>query len=350
MAKKIKYRGTNVPERASSGGSIPGITGSESVQRNYFLHQLHSWQDSNGHRTIRSNLESMFSDFPDPNRRIKANVTTRSDTSTVRFSTSNSYVKAMNYIPPKVTLRRSYYYGEGTLPTDRDYMRYLIVGAGGGGGKGTSPRLGTGTGGAGGGGGSMTFGEAKIGGYGYRVGAGGAGATSDGSRGGTGGTSSLSSGTHYIYAYGGQGGGNSTTTGDGGGVASNFSANSLLSHSEIKGSPGGRNRSWGLARGVPVVSAHVTLGMGDLIDGGSGFEWGDTLKSSGLFGTSNVAGGPADDVLGGSGGGGASLGQGGSYPRSGAQRYPSNGGGGGGGPGKGGNGQDGARGAMHIFW
>ena len=349
MAKKIKYKGYNVAERASSGGSIPGITGSESVQRNYFLHQLYAWQDREYTGGL-IDLELMFSDFPGEDGRIKANVAVKEGTSPfLKFPIRNEYIKCINYTPPKATLRKTYTSGDGYLPTDRDYMRYIVVGGGGGGGKGTSPRLGTGTGGAGGGGGGMIFGEAMIGGYKYQVGKGGSGATADGNRGVTGGESSIYS-VRKAYARGGEGGGNETLYGSGG--TTGISLYDTIHEKEMRGADGGRNRAAGSNRPVPDFNdVREIIGLGDLIDGGSGYGWSNLLKSSSYFGTSAASGGAADNVNGGGGGGGASLGRGGRIVRSsGAQTSPLRGGGGAGAPGKGNNGQDGGNGVIYIFW
>lgn len=352
MAKKIKYKGTNVTEYAASGGSIPGITGSESVQRNFFLHQLYEWQDSNSYRDVHMYIERMFSDFPGADSRIRANVTTRSGSSgSLSFPTSSSYIKSINYVPPKAILRKTYTQGDGTLPTDRDYMRYIIVGGGGGGGKGTSPKLGTGVGGAGGGGGGISFGEAKIGGFSYEVGEGGNGATAHGNRGSTGGVSEIYvSSSYYVRASGGQGGGNETLTGSRGSAQTKLNTANLVSGYEITGFDGGRNRAAGQSRYASTFTVRTTLGLGDLIDGGNGLGWKNLLESSSYFG-STAPGGARDDVNGGGGGGGASLGQGGRIVRSGnVQTLPGIGGGGAGGPGKGSNGQKGGDGVIYIFW
>ena len=366
MAKKIKYNGTNATESyASSGGSIPGITGSESVTRNYFLHQLLQWQSDQNYKTTRSDLEGMFSYFPLSNAKIRANVMTRSSST---FSESNSYVKSINYLPPKAVRQRTYTSGSGTLPTTRSYMRYLMVGGGGGGGKGTSPALGTGIGGAGGGGGAIAYGEALIGGYEYQVGAGGNGATAHGNSGSTGGAGRMQTPDYssYIIVRGGAGGGNETLYGNGGSANNNLTDN--LSGGIISGRSGGRNRAAGSSRSVPSLTNNQTLGLGDLIDGGKGHEWRNLLLNStdyfgaiyygddldGGTGVDNMKypapGGEIDNVNGGGGGGGASMGRGGRYPRSGSQTYPVKGGGGGGAPGKGNNGQAGASGFIHIFW
>lgn len=216
------------------------------------------------------------------------------------------------------------------IPTNAQFVRMQLVGAGGGGGSGRRGTSGTAIfGGGGGNGGGYTevvYTVADVGGAGTTltcvVGAGGtAGAArstndQDGANGGTGGDSTVKvSSTSYAVAAGGGGGGGGTNSAGTGGSGS-----------------GSRNTYSAGGGGASSATATAAAGGSSAMSGGGG-GGGGGVDSSGptarAGGAGGIGGRAASD--GGAPGGGAATGQNGTDATLVAIPYAGNGGGGGGG-------------------